>query len=216
MDPKVLMVVAGLDHQPESKDAWIEGFELKMSKGIYPVLLPGSRSVRSRIKGKVCQAATMDQCLRLQLYETSGYEPIDCEVNIGESNSEPAKGLVFTWARDPGSSDLVEGTFDLEYVIGRKNIKGQYFTGRDQKIHNEYPGIGDQAMPFCYAGNTPTLRYAISSSTGESPPRDRTGQCQQCQVQGPAPKATRPQPQGRGYASAAFNAVPEYQSQMIR
>ncbi|KAL2129956.1 hypothetical protein VTI74DRAFT_7061 [Chaetomium olivicolor] len=93
MDPEVLMVVAGLDHRPELKDAWIEGFKLKMWKGIYPVLLPGSP--QSRIKGKVWQAITMDQCLRLQQYETSAYEPTDCQVHVGESNSEPVKGLVF-------------------------------------------------------------------------------------------------------------------------
>ncbi|KAK3306713.1 uncharacterized protein B0T15DRAFT_528051 [Chaetomium strumarium] len=112
MDPEVLTAVAGLDGEPQLQDAWIEGFAMKMWNGIYPVLVP-SDSAHALIKGKVWQATTVLQCLRLQRYETSAYEPVDCLVHIGDNT--PIKGLVFQWAKEPTSSELMEGTFDLEH-----------------------------------------------------------------------------------------------------
>ena len=56
MDPEMLMAVAGMGHQPELKDAWVQGFELKMRKGIYPVLLTGN--LQNHVRGKVWQATT--------------------------------------------------------------------------------------------------------------------------------------------------------------
>ncbi|KAK4106044.1 hypothetical protein N658DRAFT_555033 [Parathielavia hyrcaniae] len=100
MDPEVLM------------DAWVAGFEMRLWNRIYPELLPGAP--QSRIKGTVWRATTLEQCLRLQRYETSAYEPTECQVHVGESDSEFVQGLVFTWARSP-SSDLVDGISDLEY-----------------------------------------------------------------------------------------------------
>lgn len=112
MDPEVLMVVAMLDDWPQLQDAWIDGFEMKTWNGRYPTLLP-TNSNPSRIQGKAWRATTMDQCLRLQRYETSAYDVADCHINMG--NKEPVKGLSFKWARDPTSSELVEGSFDLEH-----------------------------------------------------------------------------------------------------
>ncbi|KAK3296173.1 uncharacterized protein B0H64DRAFT_397566 [Chaetomium fimeti] len=118
MDPQVLMAVAKLDDQPDLQDVWVEGFEMKMWGGIYPVLLPindtdNNSGASHRIKGKAWRATTMDQCLRLQRYETSAYEPADCRL-YHPGGGEPTKGLVFVWARDPGSNQLAEGVFDLE------------------------------------------------------------------------------------------------------
>jgi hypothetical protein len=117
MDPQVLTTVLKLDGVPQLQEAWIEGFEMKMWNGIYPVVLPtdgGSGSTpQSRIRGKAWQATTMDQCLRLQLYETSAYEPTDCSIRL--DHGEPVKGLVFKWARDPTDGELVEGCFDLDH-----------------------------------------------------------------------------------------------------
>ncbi|KAH6854730.1 hypothetical protein B0I37DRAFT_362901 [Chaetomium sp. MPI-CAGE-AT-0009] len=119
MDPQVLMAVAGLDDQPDLQDVWIEGFEMKMWGGMYPVLLPTNNiddnsGVGHRIRGKAWRATTIDQCLRLQRYETSAYQPADCLL-YHSGGSEPTKGLVFVWAGDPESDQLTEGAFDLEH-----------------------------------------------------------------------------------------------------
>ncbi|KAK4236183.1 AIG2-like protein [Achaetomium macrosporum] len=95
MDPEMLMAVAGLAREPRLQNAWIEAFGMKMWNGIYPAALPPS------------------QCLRLQRYETSAYEPADCQIHVRDN--APVKGLVFKCARDPTSSELVEGAFDLEH-----------------------------------------------------------------------------------------------------
>jgi hypothetical protein len=108
----VLTTVLVLDDVPQLQDAWIEGFEMKMWSGMYPVVLPTDGG-GGTIKGKAWQATTMDQCLCLQLYETSAYEPMDCSIRL--DHGEPVKGLVFKWARDPTDSELVEGCFDLDH-----------------------------------------------------------------------------------------------------
>lgn len=112
MDPAVLMSVAMLDKLPELAEASIEGFEMKVWSDIYPTLVP-QEAGGNRIKGKAWRATTMEQCLRLQLYETSAYEAYDCSVNLGRE--EPVKGLTFKWAGDLESGELTEGVFDLEY-----------------------------------------------------------------------------------------------------
>ncbi|KAK4040313.1 hypothetical protein C8A01DRAFT_46297 [Parachaetomium inaequale] len=119
MDPQVLMAVAKLDNQPDLQDVWVEGFEMKMWGGMYPVLLPtkttdNNSGASHRIKGKAWRATTMDQCLRLHRYETSAYEAADCRL-YHSGGGEPTKGLVFVWARDPASDQLAEGAFDLEH-----------------------------------------------------------------------------------------------------
>ena len=55
----------------------------------------------------------MEQCLRLQRYETSAYEIADCNINLADV--EEVKGLAFKWARKPDSAELQDGSFDLEY-----------------------------------------------------------------------------------------------------
>jgi hypothetical protein len=113
MDPETLMAVASLDDTPQLQDAWIDGFTMKMWSGIYPVVLPSDENgPQSRIHGKIWQATTVAQCLQLQQYETSAYEPADCQIQCGDGKS--VNGLVFKWARDAESDELAEGRFDLE------------------------------------------------------------------------------------------------------
>ncbi|KAM0321705.1 hypothetical protein ACHAQA_009944 [Verticillium albo-atrum] len=126
MDPEVLRTVAALDSLPELQDAWLAGFEMKMWNGRYPTLLPKEgMSPADTIQGKSWQATSIDQCLRLQLYETSAYECCDCVVQTGEGQSITA--LTFKWARDPGSAQLSssKGGFDLEHW--QKNYKPLMF-----------------------------------------------------------------------------------------
>jgi hypothetical protein len=112
MDPVVLRAVAALDDLPELQEAWIQGFRLKMWHGRYPTLLPNQDS-SDRIRGKTWTVTSLDQCISLQRYETSAYECSDCLVH-GE-DGQTAKALTFTWARDLDSSELSEGSFDLQH-----------------------------------------------------------------------------------------------------
>lgn len=113
MDTDVLTRIAQLDDYPDLQDAWVEGFEMKMWGGIYPVLLP-TNNPNDRIRGKAWRATTKEQCLRLQRYETSAYEAAACLLNHPEGG-EPTEGLVFVWAGDRRSHQLTEGVFDLEH-----------------------------------------------------------------------------------------------------
>ncbi|KAK4164071.1 AIG2-like protein [Cladorrhinum sp. PSN259] len=117
MYPEVLMAVTMLDNLPQLRDAWIQGFEMKMWNGIYPVLIPNEGAAQgSRINGKAWRATNLAQCLRLQRYERSAYEAADCQIHLREGEEDkPVKGFVFQWAKDPKSAELVEGTFDLEH-----------------------------------------------------------------------------------------------------
>lgn len=113
MDPQVLQAVTKLDGTPQLQDAWVEGYEMKMWEGLYPTLLP-TDNAQSRIRGKVWRGADLLQCMQLQRYETSAYEVADCVIHV-DGEDEPVKGLLFKWARDPASSQLVEGSFNLEF-----------------------------------------------------------------------------------------------------
>jgi hypothetical protein len=113
MDRDVLVRVAQLDDEPDLQDAWVEGFEMKMWGGVYPVLLP-TGNPDDRIRGKAWRATTLDQCLRLQRYETSAYKSADCLL-YHPDGGEPTKGCVFVWATERRNHELMEGVFDLEY-----------------------------------------------------------------------------------------------------
>ena len=122
MDPEVLQSVAALEDLPELQDAWLEGFELKMWNRRYPTLLP-KENIKGRIKGKAWKVTSIEQCLRLQHYETSAYECCDCVVRTDDQ--QLIKALTFKWARDPSSAELSDGMFDLAYW--QKNHKPPTF-----------------------------------------------------------------------------------------
>ncbi|KAL2172779.1 hypothetical protein VTG60DRAFT_2598 [Thermothelomyces hinnuleus] len=75
--------------------------------------LNGSVAAAMERQQRPAAAADLDQCLRLQRYETSAYGPADCQIHLGDG--EPIMSLVFKWAGDPASRELVEGTFNLEH-----------------------------------------------------------------------------------------------------
>lgn len=112
MDPAVLMSVAMLEKLPELEDAWVEGLEMKMWNDLYPTLIPDD-SAGTRISSKVLRATSMNQCMRLQLYEISAYEVCNCLVHLGEK--EPVSALTFKWSGDSKSDELMDFVFDLAY-----------------------------------------------------------------------------------------------------
>ncbi|OAA64360.1 AIG2-like protein [Niveomyces insectorum RCEF 264] len=112
MDPEVLMVVAMLRDLPEMAEAWVDGFEMKLWSGIYPTLLP-KEGAQDRIVGCAWRATTMAQCLRLQKYETSAYEPAECDIHL--ASGDTVRGMTFQWARDGKSKELCDGQFSLKH-----------------------------------------------------------------------------------------------------
>ncbi len=96
MDPEVLSRVARLWQKPKLEDAWVEGFEMKLWNGLYPVLLPvtsgtgstttSEASAGNRVRGKAWVATEKDQIEWLQRYETKAYRPVECEVNVGRED----------------------------------------------------------------------------------------------------------------------------------
>ncbi|KJZ80236.1 hypothetical protein HIM_00086 [Hirsutella minnesotensis 3608] len=122
VDPDVLKAVAFLGEPPDLSSAWVEGFEVYMWNHTYPALVQSDAS-RDRITGKAWRATSMAQCLALQAYETAAYEGCDCVIHL--ASGETVKGLTFCWARDPQSSQLSKGTFDLD--AWKKSLKGPAF-----------------------------------------------------------------------------------------
>ncbi|KAK3904333.1 hypothetical protein C8A05DRAFT_31871 [Staphylotrichum tortipilum] len=140
MDPEVLARVARLWRQtPLLEDAWIEGFELKLWGGKYPVVLPTTGTATAatdakdgdadassdgtaatappRVHGKAWLTTSQNQLDWLQYYETDAYEPVECEVHVGkegEGEGEMRKGWAFKWSGVRPVGELVEGTWDLE------------------------------------------------------------------------------------------------------
>ena len=55
----------------------------------------------------------MNQCMRLQLHESSAYEVCNCLVQFGEEDS--IKALTLIWTGDVKSNELMDGVFDLTY-----------------------------------------------------------------------------------------------------
>src|SRR5688572_12104573 len=105
MDPDVLRAITLLDTDPILRPATLTGFDMKLWAGRYPILLP-AESGRDTvpIKGMIWQATSLEQCLRLQRYETSAYEPCECVVEIEDGTIEEV--VTFRWARDRGSEEL--------------------------------------------------------------------------------------------------------------
>ncbi|KAK3381128.1 hypothetical protein B0H63DRAFT_545503 [Podospora didyma] len=130
MDPDVLKSVTQLDKAPEYRDAWIEGYDMKIWGNIYPTLIPSSSSddkksgsSSTRILGMAWVATSMQHCLRLQSYETQAYKAGDCTVHFVDGQPS-VEGVTFIWAGNGDYDDLNEGTFDLEqwqrdYKLGR-------------------------------------------------------------------------------------------------
>ncbi|PHH93286.1 hypothetical protein CDD83_7985 [Cordyceps sp. RAO-2017] len=112
MDPEVLQTVTALREPPRLREASIGGFEMKIWGGRYPTLLRQRDPQGRRIEGKAWRATTLDQCLRLQQYETAAYQACTCTIQF--LTGEVVQGLTFKWAGDPTSSELSEGSFDLE------------------------------------------------------------------------------------------------------
>jgi len=71
--------------------------------GTYPALIP---SDSSKVKGRVWKVDSEEHFNRLAAYETAAYTWIECEVIEG--------CRAFCWAGHPESTELEDGSFDLE------------------------------------------------------------------------------------------------------
>lgn len=120
MDPATFRGVTLAPDEPQYRDAWIEGYEVKMW-GPYPALRSVAGEARtdssggkpSRVVGKVWVDASRDPhtFVRLQNYETRNYEARIVTVHFADGESDPAQARAFVWAGDEAL--LKDGKFDL-------------------------------------------------------------------------------------------------------
>ncbi|EFW19145.1 hypothetical protein D8B26_007313 [Coccidioides posadasii str. Silveira] len=110
MDTDVIQVVLSLTAPPPPlQAAKLRDYRMKMWH-IYPTLIPHKGS---EIQGRVYPVESLDHFQRLESYETRAYTWTVCDVELDDGSV--AQGCrVFIWAGDPESSELYEGSFDLE------------------------------------------------------------------------------------------------------
>ncbi|KAL2753289.1 hypothetical protein ACRALDRAFT_1083049 [Sodiomyces alcalophilus JCM 7366] len=128
MDPTTFQGVTLAPNPPEYRDAWIEGYQVRMW-GPYPALCPVSSAAGaspadakpSRVVGKVWVDPSRDPYIlhRLQRYETANYEPRIVTAHFFDGKSPPAQMRAFVWAG--AESLLSDGEFDLKVYQGRSN-----------------------------------------------------------------------------------------------
>jgi hypothetical protein len=127
MDPEVLQSVLELPDLPVAEAARIRGFEIRMW-GIYPALIP-SKDNTNEIMGTFWKVTNDFQVKNLCLYETDAYKtvPVSLITNAGDVIED---ARTFIWAGEAGSSDLEDGTFDIERY--QKYFKGSVIRARHQ------------------------------------------------------------------------------------
>ena len=109
MDPEVLQAILDLPELPTTRPATISGFRVKMW-GIYPTLIP---SPSGSVTGTVWEVTSEAQFNRLAEYETTAYRWDECDAVL-EDGEVLESCRTFTWAGEPESKELEEGSFDLE------------------------------------------------------------------------------------------------------
>ncbi|KAF1949804.1 hypothetical protein CC80DRAFT_579576 [Byssothecium circinans] len=108
MDPEVIQAILNLSEPPTTRPATISGFQIKMW-GIYPTLIPGRSGM---VVGCVWEVTSEDHFERLAAYETAAYRWVECDAVL--EDGAVLKGCrTFCWAREPDSSELEDGSFDL-------------------------------------------------------------------------------------------------------
>ncbi|ROT38475.1 hypothetical protein SODALDRAFT_333063 [Sodiomyces alkalinus F11] len=142
MDPLTFQGVTLAPDLPEYRDAWIEGYEVKMW-GPYPALRavsqgasnnsnsssssssnipatppPFSDAKQPRVVGKVWVDSSRDPDIfrRLQRYETDSYEARIVTVHFSDGKPAPIQARAFVWAGE--QSALRDGEFDLKLYQG--------------------------------------------------------------------------------------------------
>ncbi|PLN85531.1 hypothetical protein BDW42DRAFT_190813 [Aspergillus taichungensis] len=114
-DPCLVRELLELDHEPEFRPAYIEGYECKLW-GPYPALVgaPGST-----VEGAVYQVTTEKHAARLAAYETVNYRADPCCIYYRDGE-EPAQDTGYTFIFAGNRKDVTEGVFDLTIWLGRK------------------------------------------------------------------------------------------------
>lgn len=111
MDADVLQAVTEVEEYPILHEATVSGYIMKIWNDRHPAVLPTNQPT-DIVKGKVWLATTVDQCLRIQMFDTVAYRPANCIVETSDGKRAPA--LVSEWAQGAHSDELSDGTFDLE------------------------------------------------------------------------------------------------------
>lgn len=113
MDPDVLYFIARTSAtDPQLHKASIRGYKMK-KWGCYPTLVP-AEDADAVVHGVYWQAEDEGQLALLQRYETNRYRPATCEIRVEGDGRVLGDGVVFVWAGDKESRELVDGGFSLE------------------------------------------------------------------------------------------------------
>ncbi|PLB38564.1 gamma-glutamylcyclotransferase family protein [Aspergillus candidus] len=113
-DPCLVRELLELDHEPEFRPAYVEGYECKLW-GPYPALVdvPGST-----VEGAVYQVTKEEHAERLAFYETINYRADPCCIYYRDGK-EPAQDSGCTFVYAGSRKDLRDGVFDLRAWLGR-------------------------------------------------------------------------------------------------
>jgi hypothetical protein len=127
MDPEVLQAVLELPDLPAVEGARIKGYQIRMW-GIYPALVSSTDSTKE-IMGTFWKVINHLQVYRLCLYETDAYKTVPVSL-ITDAGDVIEDARTFVWAGEAESSDLENGTFDMERY--QKHFKGSVVRAKQQ------------------------------------------------------------------------------------
>lgn len=109
MDPDVLQSVLSLTHPLDVMKAKVRGYSIKLW-GIYPALIPYEGGEVLGVAGKI---TNWDHFIELCRYETFNYKLCFCTIVL-DDGTELEDSRTFVWSGKPDSSELSDGSFDLE------------------------------------------------------------------------------------------------------
>ena len=118
-DPSMLAEILSLDHEPELRPAYIQGYECRLW-GQYPALLDagGDGDAGMVVEGAVYDVGSVEDGGKLAAYETGYYRAERCLIRYVDGE-EPGTDIGSTFKFVGDSRELSEGRFDLKVWLKR-------------------------------------------------------------------------------------------------
>lgn len=118
-DPSMLAEILSLNHEPELRPAYIQGYECRLW-GQYPALLDATTNNGGGmvVEGAVYDVESVEDGGKLAAYETGYYRAERCLIRYVDGE-EPGTDVGSTFRFVGDSSELSEGRFDLKVWLKR-------------------------------------------------------------------------------------------------
>ena len=117
-DPSMLAEILSLDHEPELRPAYIQGYKCRLW-GQYPALLDAGSDDEGRVvEGAVYNVGSVEDGGKLAAYETGYYRAERCLIRYVDGE-EPGTEVGSTFMFVGDSRELSEGRFDLKVWLKR-------------------------------------------------------------------------------------------------